>query len=436
MLTAGGLAVASATSSRTTGSVGVRPSTSVSKSSDSLCGSLTVWTDATRLAAVEDYAKTHPCVHLTTTTFAYPAGAFQTKIGLFNKEGSGWPDLAFDPVISDAGWLDSSQYNYAAPLNSGLVPQSQLNQWAANSLAVCSYGGKIYCLRNDIGADVLWYNAPLMKKFGYTVPTTWSEWAKIGSEVATQHPGYIIGQLGDTAGEDLWFWPSGCPSNELLGTMKVLIDTTAPACTRVASLLDPLIKDGSVTILSIFSSDFAQKYGDNNHVLMSVGPTWTAGFVFQPDFKPAPHTWGAAPLMQWPNLPYTGNEGGGMWNVSSHASPAVQKLAASMAYWMTSSPVYQATAPTYPANNLAAKAWLSHVLSAGLYANSNVGAVFAKASADIWPGYSALLFDTDDEWADTVVPGLVAGKSLQSLLAPWGTALTNQAKSFGYTVVK
>jgi multiple sugar transport system substrate-binding protein len=186
--------------------------TSVTKSG-SLCGSLTLWTDATREPAVKDYQKAHPCVHLTTTVFGYTAGELQTKIGLFNKEGSGWPDVIWDPSTTDAGWLDSTRYDYAAVLNNGLVPTSTLNQWAFNSLSVCTYGGKVYCLRNDIAANVLWFNAPLMKKFGYKVPTTWEQYEAIGKEVAAQHPGYVVGTIGDGYAEDIYFWGGGCPSN-------------------------------------------------------------------------------------------------------------------------------------------------------------------------------------------------------------------------------
>jgi len=37
-----------------------------------------------------------------------------------------------------------------------------------------------------------------MKQFGYTVPTTWQQWQTIGESVAANHPGYIIGALGDS----------------------------------------------------------------------------------------------------------------------------------------------------------------------------------------------------------------------------------------------
>ena len=115
-------------------------------------------------------------------------------------------------------------------------------------------------------------------------------------------------------------WVSGCPSNDLVGTNKVEVDTTAPDCTRVANMVDPLIKDGSISTLAIFSSDFAKKYGDNNHLLMVVGPTWYGEYVMGADFKPAKHTWGVADPLSWPGFDYTGDVGGGIWQVSSHAS--------------------------------------------------------------------------------------------------------------------
>jgi ABC-type glycerol-3-phosphate transport system substrate-binding protein len=404
------------------------------QASSALCGSLTVWTDATRVPAVNDYAKAHPCVHLTTTVFGYTNGELQTKLGLFNKEGSGWPEVLWDPTTTDAGFLDSPRYNYAVPLNNGLVPQSLIDQWAYNSLSACTYGGKIYCLRNDIGANVLWYNAPLMKQFGYAVPTTWAQYAAIGKEVAAQHPGYVIGTIGDGYAEDIYFWGSGCPSNDLVGTNKVEVDTTAPDCTRVSNMVDPLIKDGSISTLAIFSSDFAKKYGDNNHLLMVVGPTWYGEYVMGADFKPAKHTWGVADPLSWPGFDYTGDVGGGIWQVSSHATAAQQKLGASMVEWVTTAPAYQATAPTYPANKGAAKIWLSTVNSSGLFANDPTK-VFETSAQEIWPGSSALLFSTDTVWADTVVTGLVAGKTLGSLLKPWGTAISEMAQTFGYQVV-
>jgi ABC-type glycerol-3-phosphate transport system substrate-binding protein len=420
-------------SGSTSGGTSGSKSSTASSGSGSACGTLTVWTDATRDPALKDYEKAHPCVHLQVQVLGYTAGEFQTKIGLFNKEGSGWPDVAWDPSTTDAGWLDSSRYHYAEPLNQGLIPSAYFKQWAENSLSVCTYGGKIYCLRNDIAANVVWYNAPLMKKFGYTVPTTWAQYEALGKEVAAQHPGYVIGTLGDGYAEDVYFWGAGCPSNELQGSNTVLIDTTAPACEQAANMLDPLVADGSVSTLAVSSADYAKKYGTNDHTLMSIGPTWYGLFEFQPSFKSPNGTWGVAPPLTYPNFKQTGDVGGGIWQISSHASSQDQKLAVNLIEWVNTNKAYQATAPTYPANVGAAAIWLKSVNATHFFAN-NPATVFKNAAGDIWPGSSALLFSTDDVWADTVVPGLVKGKSPSALLGAWGTALKNQATAFGYQV--
>ncbi len=403
------------------------------RSSNAACGPLTIWTDATRLPAVKDFEKANPCVKVTTTI---EASDLQTKIGLFNKEGSGWPDLLWDPGTPDAGWLDSSQYHYAAILNHGLVPQSEINQWAFNSLDVCSANGNVYCLRNDIAANVLWYNAPLMKKFGYTVPKTWQQYAAIGQEVAKQHPGYVIGTIGDGYADSVYFWGSGCPTNDLQGNMKVEVNMTAPPCNSMVKLIDPLIKDGSLSTLAVLSPDYAKKYGDNNHTLMEVGATWYGQYVFEANFHPAKGTWGAADPLSFGSFHDTGDIGGGIWEVSSHASAATQKVAAAAAYWLCTAPAYQATAPTYPANKNAAALWLKTLATSGVFANtSTIGSVFETASNEIWPGFSFLLFDPESVWGSTVVPGLVGGKSLASEMKPWQTALSDQARTFGYNVV-
>ncbi len=312
-----------------------------------------------------------------------------------------------------------------------------MSEWALNSLSVCTFGGDVYCLRNDIAANVLWYNAPLMKQFGYSIPKTWAEYQELGKNVAAQHPGYVIGTVGDQNGDAVYFWGSGCPTNQLVGDMKLRVDLSSPHCTRVANLLDPLIKDGAMSTLSITSPDFAKKYGDTNHLLMAVGPLWYGLYVLEADFHPAKGTWGAALPLTWSDFTDTGDVGGGIWQVSSHASPATQKLAAEAAYWMCSSPIYQKISTGYPAVTSAAKIWLEQINANGIYADGgSIGEIFHTAAGEIWPGYSFPLFNPGVVWADTVVPQLVSGKSLTAILPSWQAALENQARIFGYTVTK
>ena len=417
--------------------VGTTPAgaSAIIHSDGSTVPTITVWTDATRLPGFQLFQKTHPNVHLDIVTYSGDndgASDLQTKIELYNRTGSGWPDVVFSAEETDAAWTSSPQYHFAAPLNTGLVAQSTLNGFATGALATCTFNGKIYCLRNDIGQNVLWYNKTLMDEFGYKLPTTWAQYQQLGETVAKQHPGYVIGTIGDAWSQDVYFWASECPSNHLLGTLKVEIDTAAPQCTRVANLLDPLIADGSVSKLSVESSDFAKQYGDANKILMEVGPSWYGEYIFDDAYKVPAGEIAAAVPPTWPGDDYTGDVGGGIYMVSSHSKDP--QLAAEVAVWMATSTDYQKTAPTYPAYRPAAQVWLKAVNSSGYFATSPAR-VFAETANDVWPGWSSLLFSTDGVWADTVVPGITAGKSLSSLLPAWGTALKDQAQTLGYTIV-
>src|SRR3954452_2941234 len=97
----------------------------------------------------------------------------QTKAQLFNRTGSGWPDVVFSTQTNETSWAATSAFNFTAPLNKGLIPQSTLDNFANGAMNVCTVNGTTYCLRNDLAQVVLWYNKPLMDRFGYQVPKTW-----------------------------------------------------------------------------------------------------------------------------------------------------------------------------------------------------------------------------------------------------------------------
>ena len=59
---------------------------------------VSVWVDSTRAPARRAYQKDHPSVKLNTVTHdgdANGADTFQTKVGLYDRAGSGWPDVVF-----------------------------------------------------------------------------------------------------------------------------------------------------------------------------------------------------------------------------------------------------------------------------------------------------------------------------------------------------
>ena len=401
--------------------------------SQSSSAPITVWVDSTRLPGVQAYQKTHPNVKLNIVTYngdAEGSNDLQTKIELYNRAGSGWPDVVFSEEYNDAAWSTTGATDWTAPLNQGLVPQSTLDNFAPNALAPCTVGGNVYCLRNDIGQNLVWYNAKLMKQFGYQVPTTWEQYEALGAEVAKQHPGYITGSVGDAWTPEVYFWASQCPANQISGN-TVSVNTGSPNCTKMAKLLDAGVANKSLTTQSAFATSFVKQYAAKT--LMLIGPSWYGQYVFNAALKvPAGEVAAAAPLA-WagPGTPTTGDVGGGIWMVSKHSKNLA--AAVTLAEYMSTSNAYQLTAPTYPAYQPAATAWLAAQAKQHYFA-ADVSGVFTRAASEIWGGWGSGRYSQENIWAATMVPQITNGMTISSLLGTWQTAIENQAQSFGYQV--
>jgi ABC-type glycerol-3-phosphate transport system substrate-binding protein len=435
-LVAVGMAVAvgaCSSSSTTSGQAG----TPTGSASGKVGGSLTVWVDSVRLPVAKAYAAAHPNVHVNIVTFDGDSNGdttMQTKIQLWNRTGHGWPDVIFSEQVNDPVWMAQNPFNFAEPVT-GLIPQSLLSQWPAPSTAQCTIDGKQYCVQDNLAQVVLWVNKKLMDQFGYTVPTTWQQWAALGQKVATQHPGYIIGTSGESFSHWIYFWSNQCPMQQLQGS-QLIINTADQHCTEMASLLDPLIKDGSVPPLSVFTPDFAKKYGGaNDKVLMMPGPTWYGHDVFLATLHiPAGQMTTAMPL-QWENQTpvTTGQVGGGPWIISRHSTNLA--TAADFVTWATTvfNPTGADARPGYPAYGPMATTWLARLATNPYYASDPTAAMKAAASM-IWQGWDLVTYPDQPVWSNTVVTGLVAGKSLSSLLPAFGHALNQAATAAGYQV--
>ena len=398
-------------------------------------GPLTVWVDSTRVPAAQAYQKAHPGVKLDIVTYdgdANGSNTLQTKVDLYNRTGSGWPDVVFSAENNEISWTVNA--GFTAPLNEGLIPQSTLSGFAAGALAPCTVDGKVYCLRNDMAMDVLWYNATLMKQWGYQVPTTWPQYEQLGQRVAREHPGYLVGNAGDTFTPEIYMWASQCQANDITGLRAVTVNVTSPNCSRMASLLDTLVKAGSVSKLSVFSSAFDKK--EKGKVLMLPGPAWFGGAVFDSasGLNTPKGQIAVAPMPQWPGTatPATGDVGGGLWLLSAHSHHLAQ--AVDFLTWVTTNDGYQADlAPGYPAYSPAASAWLANQLKSGYYA-SDPTSVFQQAAGQVWSGWGYGQFSQEAVWAATIVPGLTSGKSITSMLPDWQTAIADHAQADGYQV--
>jgi len=360
------------------------------------------------------------------------------------------PDCA--AALADARALDRGLDALFAPVRPGpavdvrvvrklrqeWTRRTLLAGWPAPSLAQCTVSGRLVCLQDNLAQEVLYVNKKLMHRFGYTVPTTWQQWAALGTKVAKEHPGYIIGTVGDSYGHWLYLWPDRCPISQVVAPNTVRIDAADPHCTRMATLLDPLIANKSVATTTIFSPDFAKAYGgSDDKVLLMPGPTWYAKDVFGGNLKiPAGEMTAAMPL-RWNNEPpTTGQVGGGPWVVSKHTkNPAA---AIDFVQWATTSLAVKAKpgplSPGYPSYGPAATVWLKN-LNKDPYFAAPPGVAMKAAAALVWKGWSMVTYPDQPVWSTAVVNQLVAGKSLSDQLPSLGEGLSNNAKAAGYKVV-
>ncbi|MFI2363023.1 ABC transporter substrate-binding protein [Promicromonospora sp. NPDC019610] len=397
---------------------------------------ITVWVDASREPAVDAFTKAHPDIPVNVETYdggANGSGSFQTKITAFDQAGSGWPDVVFSTQNNDAAWAAVGQTPFAAPLDQGYFDQEFLDGFTPGALNPTTVDGTVYGLRNDLASVVTWYDQSLFDEFGYELPTTWEEYQELGERVAEEHPGYIVGSVGDAWAPEVYFWGAKAPINTVTGTDTFSADTSDPNAVKMAELLDSMIESGSVVQDSVFDAEFVQKY--TGKVLMLPGPVWFSGALFQnADSLDAPEgTIGAGLPLAWEGEdPVTGNVGGGTWFISQHSKNL--EAAKTFLEFVTSADEYQVDlAPGLPAYASAADQWLKNQAESGYFAGDFATNV-TTASGQVWDGWGYPRFSQEAVFAKTVTPELAAGKKLVDLLPDWQTALENEAQVNGYTV--
>lgn len=411
------------------------PATSAAQSADS---PITVWVDATRAPAVEAFQKAHPEIQVKVETYDGSSGgsnSFKTKMALFDQAGKGWPDVVFSSQNNDASWASqasSGQQPFAAVLNDGVVPNDVLDKFTKGSLNPCTVDGKVYCLRNDLAQEVLWYDKSLMDQFGYTVPTTWEDYQALGQKVAQEHPGYVIGAVGDSFDGEIFMWSGKCQASGVTGPRAITVNVTSDQCKKVANLIDDGVSKKYLTNVSVFTPEFLQQY--SGKVLMLPGPAWFGGALFNnpESLNVAKGKIGIADPMAWgSDKAVTGNVGGGTWFVSSHSQNTA--AASTFVQFVTTDDAYQVDkAPGYPAYAPAAEKWLAKQTADGYYATS-MDALTTAASM-IWDGWGAPSFSQEAIWSKTVTPVITSGGSVLDTLPAWQTAIENEAKVNGYTV--
>jgi ABC-type glycerol-3-phosphate transport system substrate-binding protein len=399
-------------------------------------GPLVVWVDAPRVSAVKAFEKAYPNIPVKMNLINDNIGNDQMrgKFELFNESGSGWPDVIFFPTNSDISWAASKQVGYTLNLTH-LVPASVKNGYAKAAIAPCVINGQLMCLRNDDAADVLWYNAKLFKEWGYTPPKTWPQYEALGLKIAKQHPGYYVGTVGTSYAFDRYFWGSECPANMPLKGGKYEVDVNAPNCMRMVNLLDTLLKAHVLLTTGLFTS---ATNAVGKKIVMTPGATWYGVFEFKDAFNvPAGQITASTPLV-WPGENVTGDEGGGLWGVSSHITGKLLQDALTFAVFVTTNPKNQVDlVPTLPAYGPDEMPWLRHnVLDSNYFADkTTMVQAMIQATKMVWTGHPYTQFDPDGIWDQVVAPALVRGESLKQVWPTFQQELVNYARLYGYNVV-
>ena len=103
--------------------------------------------------------------------------------------------------VNDASWAAVGKNGvqaFATPLDEGVIDQElarRLHQGCAEDPVTVD--GHIYGVRDNLAPVVFWYNKTLFDQFGYNIPETWEDYQALGDKLAAEHPGYILGSIGD-----------------------------------------------------------------------------------------------------------------------------------------------------------------------------------------------------------------------------------------------
>ena len=383
---------------------------------------IVVLVDSLRLPMVKAYEKANPGVKLDVElgdAGANGDGSIESKVALANRVGHGWPDIIFSAEANDVQKLGAPPFNFPAALNQGLVPNSIINNYASGALSPCMVGGKLECLRNDLAFDVLWVNVPLMKKWGYTVPTTWQQWQVIGENVAKNHPGYVVGSIGDSFDDSIYLQAARCPINDELNQFTLLDNPADPHCTGMAKLLDPLLKDGvrhqNLRLCQHLREAVRRQGAHDGRAGVVLGRNIP---VCHSPQQPQGHLAAYPPLI-WAgqSKAYTGDVGGGLWIMSSHTTqPQAVAIAARRAGHFHSGPRRLGGLPGVRAGGeiMDRRARRQRVF------RLSPGAGLRHSRLEVWTGWPETPWDVYGIWASTVLPNLTAGQSFSSQLAVFG----------------
>jgi maltose-binding protein MalE len=398
---------------------------------------ITVWIDQPRQPAIDAYKKAHPDVAGLINAVIVDREQFPSKVLLFNNTGSGWPDVVFAEPRLVVRVADNA-HNFPLDL-SKVIPAAQLSNY--DGQANCTFNGKVLCVRNDLAPMVTYYNAPLFKQWGYTVPTTFEDYQTLSDQVAKDHPGYLLGTIGDGWTWLSYFEASGCPEADVVDVSTLKINMTDPTCARAANLVDHMIANKTLWNTDYFDASFV-KQGNQNHILMLIAPVWAALGTFKGTYytdKTTPNqssgVLGVAAPLKWSAdaTAQTAAMGGAAWTISQHTKNV--SLSADLVEWVTQNADFWAGTTNYPAYKPLQSLFQTAVSKDPIFASDPYPAMQAAGSeisstGDNWPR-----FDLIAPLTTVIKDAYSKNQTVLATLPEVTTALTPLAQAEGYNVV-
>lgn len=391
---------------------------------------LLIWVDVVREPAAKQYAaKMAGTIAVTVEVVAQEE--MLPKIALANQAGSGWPDVVFAPPNDIAIWADPTN-GYALAIEDYLDPSIIAGYEGSNDW--CLIEGKYYCLKNDLAQTVLWYDTIVFKELGLEVPTTMQEFST--QALKLKGTGYSAGAIGDQGFYAGYLWPSGCPMTTVQDATTVRINPDAPECKRVWETIQPLVDAGVLDARSSFDAGFLADVAQAGKVAMHIGPSWWGEFVIRPE-----DSWGiptgrisAAPMPTWAgeSTNYSGEWGGGIWAVSSHAN--YKQDAVDAAVYLATSLEVATDGVTFPGFRPAYEAWSKRLDADSYYAISPIAAMTEQASR-IRQSEKPVRFNAQGQIGATLQAGLNGGDSVEKSVRSFIDSLRQLAPGGGYKVV-
>jgi ABC-type glycerol-3-phosphate transport system substrate-binding protein len=390
---------------------------------------LLVWVDTVREPACKSYQES-VAADIAVTCEVVGQEEILPKIMLSNQAGQGWPDVVFSPPNSVSIYAEEGN-GYALNLDeyvdSAIIDAyNTSNDW-------CLIDGSYYCLKNDLAQTVLWYDTVIFDELGLTVPTTMEEFAE--TAMMLEGTDYVAGAIGDQGFYAGYLWPSGCPMADVQDGTTVRINADAPECTRVFDLMQPLVDAGVVETRSAFDAGFITEVAQQQKVAMNIGPSWWGEFVIRPaDSWAIPEgRMAAAEMPKWDgeSTAWSGEWGGGIWVVSSHAENLQD--AADAGVYLATDPNMREDKVTFPGYQPAFEKWAARLGVDTYYASDPTVAMVAQASR-IRQDNNPVRYDMRGQ-IGVLQTEINGGATLEDSTRTFMQTLVELAPSVGYTVI-